>query len=372
MRIEKKTIQRQITSLPALILCVSAMVFLNACKPLSKNTSAEKSLYLLSNNDIVIGMLPEVGGRIAVFRPANGGNMIKADTDRFAEKDSERLVPPKGALKKEYREYFGNIVITGPQSRWWQEQTVFPDKKKNKGKWPWPPDPFLMFGAYKLETNTAAMVRFTGPQSPVSGVTLTREITLSGKKARVITTARNMRRENITRDLWSMTALEANTHVYIPVRGNADVRFIRRGQSTNISWEIAGSHFTCHVRQFLTNAFIESDKVFITASSGYVAVFKGNAMLLITFPVEDASAVSPEHGSIELAVTVKATPAESFLTLSHHSALATLQSGAEMTLDETWYLFPYTGNSTLVDETAFLKKTVSDLNHALAVTSDLK
>ncbi|MEK6795037.1 MAG: DUF4380 domain-containing protein [Spirochaetota bacterium] len=320
---------------------------------LSHDITAEKKLLKLKSRSLELGILTNVGGRIALLREAGGPNMMDSDNTLWGIPPP---VPPLGALKKEYREYGGTIVWTGPHSRWWQEQSIHPAKKRSKGKWPWPPDPYLSFDHFRIVTNDGSSVILAGGVSPVSGVQLRKEISV-GQHVRLRTSAANGRGTSLTRDLWTATMLGADARIFVPVTDHKSVRFMTRSLRTNIVWDIVGDMLIAGIRPFRTNAFIESDKAFITPREGYAAVCNGKRIWLITFTLPPYGSVSPEHGAIEISAEAKDTRAASGFMLSRHSALTDIPPGGVLSWEEEWHILPYTGAAADAERIAFITRS---------------
>lgn len=325
------------------------------CGMLSRDAAQEKHLLIKKSRSAEIGVLTNAGGRIVLLRAPGGENLMRSDALEWGREPPK---PPEGAVKKEYREYGGNIVWTGPQSRWWQEQTILPAKRKLKGKWPWPPDPFLTFGAFTVITNGKDVLSLQGGVSPVSGVALVKEITL-GQHLRLRTTASNVRSGPIERDLWTATMLSADARVYVPVADHRSVRFMSRTVRTNIVWDIMGDMLVAAVRQYRTNAFIESDKAFIAPREGYAAVAAGRWVWLMLFTLPAAGSVSPEHGAVEISAEAKESRAASGFTLSRHSALSAIPPAGTISWSEDWHILQYTGAATDADRIAFIERSAA-------------
>ena len=189
-----------------LIITAIALVCCTKNKPQETN-----SIIYLGNDKLKVGILTEVGGRMVFFGANEGTNLLKSDTSLWNEPDSVRIKP---SAFSEFKPYFGMITWVGPQSEWWKHQKLNQERLKNAAVWP--PDPFLTYGQYKVVEKTDSSLIITGPESPVSGLQLTKEFSISGNKLNICVTAKNISDTIQSWDLWTNARFDSNTSYMVP------------------------------------------------------------------------------------------------------------------------------------------------------------
>jgi hypothetical protein len=317
-------------------------------------TNEQRSkLVFLQAGGTEIGILPELGGRI-VWAQADGntGNVLLADPEIWSGPSEIR---PEISAFSAFKTYSGHIIWLGPQREWWVHQDLNPGRKKEAA--PWPPDPWLCFGGYTIEKKEDRLVRMTGPDSPVSGVTLTKEFSINDAGVmtmRVICT--NIRKEPVSWDLWFNTRLPGMAACYVPLDSQYPLRMEIQNDrivspmpfTTQDGWfsflpEMPGPGIT-------TNRA----KAFIYPARGCMAGFSNDTCLLIGFERPDRGEIHPDQALVEIYNATSLNPDDQLLELEYHSPYRTLQPGGSMEASETWTLRKYTGNSDRESHLEFL------------------
>ena len=151
-----------------------------------------ENLIILSNKNIEVGILPEVGGRIVLLRKPGLRNILKSDTKLWQNPEKQK---PEISAFSDFKAFNGHITWVGPQSEWWTHQTL--NMKRNEEKADWPPDPYLIYGKNKILSRNDSSLKMVGPESPVSGVKIFKEISIKSSGAVTITsTAENILNES--------------------------------------------------------------------------------------------------------------------------------------------------------------------------------
>ncbi|HPR33500.1 MAG TPA: DUF4380 domain-containing protein, partial [Prolixibacteraceae bacterium] len=159
-----------------------------------------------------IGLLPDVGGRMVFYGAPGGENLLFSDSTLWNEPEEDRIIPSPEAGFKPYN---GHIIWLGPQSQWWRHQTL--NKRRYERGDVWPPDPYLIYGNYSVEAANDTSVLLVGPESPVSGVRVSKKFTVSGRELLMEVSVTNVRNEPVAWDLWSNARFDAFTRFRIPV-----------------------------------------------------------------------------------------------------------------------------------------------------------
>ena len=174
----------------------------------------------LQNGGTVLGILPDVGGRI-VFLSADGSpNILKSDSSLWNEPESERPVP---GYNSEFKAYNGHIVWVGPQSQWWAHQEGNQARKKSKANWP--PDPWLIYGKYEILAQSDTSIKMMSPYSEISGLRLIKEVRVEDDGSVFFQVEGiNYNRLPVSWDLWLNTRVDGYSMAYVPVNREQDVR----------------------------------------------------------------------------------------------------------------------------------------------------
>ena len=78
-------------------------------------------MIILSNDQVEVGVLPEVGGRVVLLRKPGLQNILKSDERLWV--DAEKHKPEISAFS-DFKAFNGHIVWLGPQSEWWIHQDI--------------------------------------------------------------------------------------------------------------------------------------------------------------------------------------------------------------------------------------------------------
>ena len=148
----------------------------------------------ITNGQVVVGVMPSLGGRVVLLKKAAGENLLDSDP---------RLWKPPFPLPTvgtAFRPWNGRIVWAGPQTGFWSQQDLRPELKKEKAGWP--PDPFNETGRFEVVERTPTLLRLKGATSPVTGLAFEHEYEISGERTvRMKTTATNGRTTPVSWDL---------------------------------------------------------------------------------------------------------------------------------------------------------------------------
>jgi len=319
-----------------------------SCLPcFTQNTS----VIYIENGNTEVGILSEVGGRIVVLRKTGQDNLLKATSELWEEPLSERPVPD--ANHPSMKSYFGQIVWVGPQADWWVQQNL--NKRLRDAAAPWPPDPFLIYGDYRIIHRTDSSIVISGPESSVSGMQLVKEVVIDRSgRVHFKVTGKNISRQDIAWDLWCNLRMPGLTRCYVPVDDTADVRIsFPMGPQFPMPHRLADGYFsfsvsdTAHVRS--------TGKAFIYPKAGWMAGFRDKQVLVIRFPRLAKERIHPDQGHAEIYQDIGPSSAM-LLELEHHAAYQKLEPGETMSTEEVWEVLPCEGANTEASQLQFLKK----------------
>ena len=330
---------------------IAVIVFI-AC--FSCCNTGKNDLMILRNDDVDVGILPGVGGRVVLLRKPGMKNIFKSDERLWH--DSDRNKPEISAFS-DFKAYDGHIVWVGPQSEWWIHQDINDIRRSKKADWP--PDPYLIYGKYEIIRKSNSHIKMVGPASPVTGVRLCKEISIDSSGVVTFTaSAKNIRKESVSWDLWMNTRFDGFARGYVPIEENGIQEFVIRGNKTSdvTPWKIEHNYFT------FCPALPEKPKtervqeVHLKPATGFIAGFSERQVLVIRFEKLDQDLIHPEHGQVELYNYVNETGADRLLELEVHGAYRTLAPGDTMSMTEKWEVLPYSGGTNAVHHIEFLEK----------------
>jgi len=311
----------------------------------------ERHLLILRNDRVVVGIAPRLAGRIAVFRAPDGPNILDADPAWWAP---EAKLPALGA-SWDYPAVNGHVIWTGPQKEWWLHQDVSAEWREHA--YNWPPDPWAEWAAYEVSDRTPTSVVLKGPASPVTGLALTKEVSISPEgRVRVAVRAVNTRKSEVKWDLWSNVRVRATARAWVPVRGSLRIEHgsaadARRGA---LDYEVRDGWF-----RFLDEAPLpeggRTAKAFLTPATGVMAAFDGGHVFLRRFTPAAAGSVHPDHGVVEVFRDVNRDPAKSLCEIEVHGAYTSLAPGAAMAIEEIWELQRFETGAGAAAQAAWLR-----------------
>lgn len=316
-----------------IFIAVISIITLLACNEESP-VEAKKVIYL-TNSNLKIGILNEVGGRMVYFGTSEGINFLKSDSSQWHEPDSVRIIP---SAYSDFKAYNGMITWIGPQSEWWKHQNLNQERLNSRAVWP--PDPYLTYGKYQIIQKTDALLKIEGPPSPVSGLQLTKEYSISENKLQITVTAKNISDTIVSWDLWTNARFDSNTRYMVPTSEKGILRI-----DANETSEKEKMDDTCEtgVFYFVPKEFSAGKKqlyakAFIYPEVGNMLAIKDKYILKISFEKIPIIQIHPEQALIEVFHSISSNGGDDLLELEHHSAYTTLKPGESFRLSETWSL----------------------------------
>lgn len=312
-----------------------------------------KIIYI-SNNDVRAGILPDVGGRIVLLQKGDSANILDSDPSLWEEEESERIQPSPFS---EFKAYNGHEVWVGPQSQWWKQQTVNPEKINSTLFWP--PDPYISFDHYTVLSKTDNSIVIQGNKSPVSGVQFTKKIEIDETgKLHFEVIAENIRNEEISWDLWFVTRVNGYNLNFAPVASEKDVFLTDPSHSYQgrAPYKIEDGFFSFTAEKMDRNYDECTGKAIINPTKPYMATLAGENLLVIHFEKQNREDIHPEQGEVEFYSFATPKRETSLLELEFHSPYKTLRPGESMKAGETWEIFPFSADSTENEIRAFLKE----------------
>lgn len=294
---------------------------------------AQDKVIYLENDQIKIGILPDVGGRMVFAAPIGEENFLLSDSALWNEPQENR---PEVKPNTFFKPYFGFITWVGPQTAWWQKQDLMPNLKQRSAEWP--PDPYLVFSNYEVLEHTKTLLVLQGPESPITGVQFNKRYELKGNSIEISVVSKNIRDEQMEWDLWTNARFAYDTEFSVPVSDESQVR--STGRENNfvdaMKYEIKDGKFTFLPEKPSGTKRQRVSKAFIYPDEAVINVVKGQWKLDIKFDKVPKDQIHPEQALIEVYNNTTSNGRDDVLELEHHSAYQTLNAGATMSLSEVW------------------------------------
>lgn len=347
--------------LASALLFLMLTVWLNAGSPQQDASSnPEDCLLLLKNRELVMGILPDLGAHVVLFRTVTGKNLLQSAPNLWAEP------PPQiSAEKPPFVPCNGHVYWIGPQKEWWMHQGLNADRKNRQV--PWPPDPYLTLGRYEIVEQSADAVKLKGPASPVSGLQMLKEFSMKGNRVSLKVVATNISDGEVAWDLWSNTRLPGDAKVYVPFK-NGTVRSTRK---------VGTVEEDCPPPYTVAEGFLRYDdsgaaaadrevayetKTYLYPEGALVAAFNNRCLFLKRSTLVPHRQIHKDQGLVEISRVAGKNVVEPLMEVEMHGAYTRLTPGESMSFEESWEIVPC---GDLPDAAARLKflKEVLNLSH---------
>ncbi len=325
-----------------------------SAKPSKDLENPRSSLLLLENDRIAVGILPAVGAHVVMFRTKDGGNLLNSDARLWTAP-----LPNVTAEPPPFLPYNGHIYWLGPQKGWWQQQDLNADRRDRKATWP--PDPYLTLGKYEILEQTKESVKLRSPQSPVSGIQMTKEISLKDGKVFLKVTAVNIRNKDVSWGIWSNTRLPGNASVYVPVGkegGVLRVEFTAWNPEKEriLPYEITDGFLHFDIPSVAADKeHVFTSKTFIYPSEPLIAAFSNGYLFIKRSSLIPKNTIHPDQSFVEI-YKLTGNLKDTLTELEMQGAYAALKPGESMSFEEDWELIPCGDLSGTAERIKFLKE----------------
>jgi uncharacterized protein DUF4380 len=338
-----------------LILIVFPLHAADRTKIASSSTSSPYGIVTLKNSKVELKIALNIGGRVTSFRRSGAQNILL-----FSPPVNDSKIPfpsPTGYFPM----YNGHITWVGPQKEWWSQQSV--NKERLQRKAPWPPDPYLCVGRYKIVKQTPVLLIIRGPSNPVSGLTLTKSYELQEDGSVDLTvSAENTSGRVLFWDIWSNTRMSQNAKVFVPL-AEIDNKFVLKihfdtkdlGKEQALKFDVIDGLFT-FVPTHNKTGVAEVAKAYIDSFSGKIFAFNGKNLFIKQTKYPGNGRIHPDQAFIEIYQRVTPSGEEGILELEFHSAYTEIKQGEKIEFKESWKLLPYNGKDTAEEQINYLKR----------------
>jgi hypothetical protein len=306
-----------------------------------EKSAAGMDLIELTNGTVVVGVVPPLGGRVVLLKTAGGENVLDSDPKLW------KPPYPPPAIDTPFRPWNGRIVWVGPQTGFWSQQDVKPDRNKAG----WPPDPFNETGRFAVVERTPALLKLAGAMSPVTGLAMEHEYEIAGERTvRMKTTATNRRTTPVSWDLWPNTRVRIEGHPYVRLDPAQMLRMDGpRPDDPEVGVypnAVRGGWLTLPPGRKPENGRKKLwAKAYVRPATGLIAYFLGKELLLIRAPIVPREKLHGEQAFVEM-YRGAGKAADSVLELEMHGPYQTLAPGASMSFEQTFELLDYDGPVT--------------------------
>lgn len=293
----------------------------------------ESALIILRNGDLELGILPKVGGSAVLFRKVGGENVLFAPCEHWA--DWEPHLPDPLDLS-EWTAFQGHIIWLSPQVDFWNQQDLIPSQHDQL----WPPDPYWVYGDFKVVEQSEHHLLLEGPPSPYSGIKMIKRYQLDQNGAHLTVTGINITDRVLHWGLWSNTRVYGNTRVFVPVSGKDRDSFrIEAPQDQGIPYTVESGYFS-FAPGVEDKANIYS-KAYLFPNANWMAGFRNHQAFVKVMQDVDPHAVHEKQAVFEVYKLRpnKATNDPGLTEMEAHGPYLELKPGDEMTLSERWMIF---------------------------------
>lgn len=303
----------------------------------SNEGRAASPLLRLSNAGLTLGLVPGLGGRIVELRTAGGENLLDADP-RFWKEPF-----PPADLRTPFEPWNGHTYWVGPQSAWWTQQDLDPERRRAKATWP--PDPFQETARYEVRELSRSKARLECPLSPITGLRRRLEVELvGGRRVRVRVTATNGRTTPVAWSIYSNTRVRPDGWAYVRLAPDGIKRIDSPGDTPAYPHRIVRGFFVSPpgLNPARADTPMTAD-VFLRPAEPQIAYFRGRQLFLKRTDRFSETRLHPEETLVELYRSSGDGADAELLELEMHGPYETLQRGQTISFEETWAIVDYPG-----------------------------
>jgi uncharacterized protein DUF4380 len=290
----------------------------------------------LSSPTLTVGVVPGLGARIVELRAAGGENLLDADPRFWAE-------PFAAAdLRTPFAPWNGHTYWVGPQSAWWTQQDLDPERRSAKANWP--PDPFHETARYEVRERTPFRVRLEGPPSPITGLRRQLEVELAApRRVRLRVTATNVRTSAVAWSFYSNTRVRPDGWAYVRLAPDGVQRIDSPPHGPYPHRLARGFFVSPPGGKPGPGGAPRTADVFLRPTEGQIAYFRSHQLLLKRTETFPEARLHPEETFVELYRSSGGRGQAELLELELHGPYQTLAPGQTMSFDETWEVLDYPG-----------------------------
>lgn len=320
------------------VRCLLALLLAGVVAAAEKARAQEDTagLTVLAHAGTTLGVKLDAGGRVMLLRRGDSGNVLYSEPALWA------VEPPQPQPSSEWRAFNGHMTWIAPQQQFWARQDLLPDRRD--GAADWPPDPYIIFGRFRVLEMEAGRLLIEGQDSPVSGVRLRKEflITADGGVIHRVW-ARNIAGREITLNLWSNTRVRGDWLGLARVEAKDMFMVQHRNweplEKRMLNWDVIDGWF-----HFVPVPFVEfpagvvsiNAKVMLNPREGIIVAVGPTAALVKRFALPGADNLYPGQGQVEIFQEVSTDSGKNVTELEFYGRYLTLAPEEETMIEERW------------------------------------
>ncbi len=296
-----------------------------------KNVMYDSYVQYISNADVRVGIIPEIGGTIVFLSHNDSPNLIKSNPELW-----DISLKPFVTEHTDFIPYCGHTIWLGPQKEWWLHQNVIAERLKSAADWP--PDPFLYIADYKVLHKTDSAIHIQSFHSPISGVTIEKEIAVNPDGSVYIqATVKNTGDKPCAWDIWHNTRFDGMCKMSVhAAKENIHVVPVLNENSTEMPFSISNDNFSYSPQKPPSNFKERSSKTFIYPETPEISIETNGKIVQILFEKHKKEEIHPEQGLVEVYNHTEHCDGNDLLEVEYHSPYKQLAVGEEMSSWEVW------------------------------------
>ena len=219
-----------------------------------------------------------------------------------------------------------------------------------------PTDPWISTGRFKIIDRTASSLKLEGPQSPISGLLIRKEVyILPDGAVQLKAEAVNIRSSNVSWGLWSITRLAGAVRCYAPSASCRLRMYAPAPESVQaLQYDIIDGFFTFRAPEVFDGRDYQM-KAFLNSPKGLLCAFGSDFMFMKTFNVASPHETHPNQAPLEIFQKISEDASANVLELEFHGPYKTLAPGESLLVNETWRLIHYDGAKNTKANLEFLR-----------------
>ena len=304
----------------------------------------------LSNPALTLGLVPGLGGRIVELRVEGGDNLLDSDPRSWQEPF------PPADLRTPFEPWNGHTYWVGPQSEWWTQQDMDPERRRAKATWP--PDPFHETARYQVRERSRSRARLESPPSPITGLRRKLEVELVGaRRVRIRVTATNGRPTPVAWSFYSNTRVRPDGWAYVRLAPDGIKRIDGPRDGSPYPHRVVRGFFVSPpgVKPGPAETPLTAD-AFLRPVEARIAYFRGHQLFLKRTETFSEVRLHPEETPVEIYRSSGGGRDAALLELELHGPYEKLPPGQAMSFEETWDILDYPGTAEPEAHLDFLER----------------
>jgi len=304
----------------------------------------------LSNPALTLGLVPGLGGRIVELRVEGGDNLLDSDPRSWQEPF------PPADLRTPFEPWNGHTYWVGPQSEWWTQQDMDPERRSAKATWP--PDPFHETARYQVRERSRSRARLESPPSPITGLRRKLEVELVGaRRVRIRVTATNGRPTPVAWSFYSNTRVRPDGWAYVRLAPDGIKRIDGPRDGSPYPHRVVRGFFVSPpgVKPGPAETPLTAD-AFLRPVEARIAYFRGHQLFLKRTETFSEVRLHPEETPVEIYRSSGGGRDAALLELELHGPYEKLPPGQAMSFEETWDILDYPGTAEPEAHLDFLER----------------